>query len=89
MEKSLRIELNYNASRSTSGDDIRAYNAPQPTYRVNMDRIGAFAQYFFKNPKGLGLVASYSRVIIGRNAPEMTLVSAGITYQFGLFHPKN
>lgn len=89
MNKSLRIELNYNSSISTSGDDIRAYNAPQPTNKVNMDRVGAAAQYFFNNPKGLGLVASYSRVIKGRNAPEMSVLSAGITYQFGLFHSKN
>ncbi len=89
MDKSLRVELNYNSSISTSGDDIRAYNAPQPTNKVNMDCVGVFAQYFFKKPKGLGLVASYSRVIDGRNAPEMSSVNAGVTYQFGLFHPTN
>ncbi|WP_439487769.1 transporter [Algoriphagus sp.] len=89
MNKSLRTELSYNSSISTSGDDIRAYNAPQPTNKVNMDRIGAFAQYFFNNPKGLGLVASYSRVINGRNAPELSVFSAGVTYQFGLSSPKN
>jgi predicted porin len=89
IDKSLRVELNYNALLSTSGDDIRAYNSPQPTNKVNMDHVGAFAQYFFKKPKGLGLVASYSRVINGRNVPEMSSVSAGVTYQFGLFHPKN
>jgi hypothetical protein len=89
MDKSLRVELNYNSSLSTSGDDIRAYNAPQPTNKVNMDRIGVFGHYFFIKPKGLGLVASYSRVINGRNAPEMSSVNAGITYQFGLFNSKN
>jgi hypothetical protein len=87
--KSLRVELNYNSSISTSGDDIRAYNSPQPTNKVNMDRVCAFAQYFPKKSKGLGLVASYSRVINGRNAPEMSTVSVGVTYQFGLFHSKN
>ncbi|WP_057939080.1 hypothetical protein [Algoriphagus resistens] len=89
MNKSFRAELSYNSSRSTSGDDIRAYNAPQPTNKVDMDRVGVFAQYFFNKPKGLGVVASYSRVIHGRNAPEMTAISAGVTYQFGLFSPKN
>ncbi|WP_192347761.1 transporter [Algoriphagus sp. Y33] len=89
MNKSLKTELSYNSSSSTSGDDIRAYNAPQPTNKVNMDRIGVFAQYFFNNPKGLGLVASYSRVINGRNAPELSVFSAGVTYQFGLFSAKN
>ena len=89
MDKSLRVEFNYNSSISASGDDIRAYNAPQPTNKVNMDRVGAFAQYFFKKPKGLGIVASYSRVIHGRNAPELSSISAGVTYQFGLFTSKN
>ncbi|MDR7128859.1 hypothetical protein J2X69_001191 [Algoriphagus sp. 4150] len=89
MNKSLRAEFSYNSSISTSGDDIRAYNAPQPTNKVNMDRVGVFAQYFFTNPKGLGLVAAYSRVINGRNAPELSVFSAGVTYQFGLFSPKN
>ncbi|UZD21883.1 transporter family protein [Algoriphagus halophytocola] len=89
MDKSLRVEVSFNSSRSTSGDDIRAYNAPQPTNRVDMDRVGAFAQYFFKSVKGLGLVAAYSRVVHGRNAPEMSSISGGVTYQFGLFNPKN
>ena len=87
--KGLRVELSYNSSRSTSGDDIRAYNAPQPTNKVDMDRVGVFAQYFFKKPKGLGVVASFSQVIHGRNAPEMAAFNAGVTYQFGLFKPKN
>lgn len=89
MDKSLRLELSFNSSISISGDDIRAYNAPQPTNKVNMDRVAAFVQYFFKKPEGLGLVASYGRVIHGRNAPEMSSIVAGVTYQFGLFTLKN
>lgn len=82
-QNKLRVELNYAAIRSVSGDDIRAYNAPQPTNKVHMDRVGAFAQYYFNPQGGLGLVASYNTIFQGRNAPKMTSLNFGITYQFG------
>ncbi|GMQ26489.1 hypothetical protein Aoki45_31710 [Algoriphagus sp. oki45] len=80
----LRVELSYMGQRSTSGDDIRAYNAPQPTNRVNMDRLGFFAHYYFPKVKGLGVLASFNQVIRGKNAPKMNSLGTGITYQFGL-----
>ncbi|MBK8389502.1 MAG: transporter [Saprospiraceae bacterium] len=82
-QNKLRLELNYSAIRSLSGDDIRAYNAPQPTNKVEMDRVGAFAQYYFNPQGGFGIVASYNTVFRGRNAPKMTSLNLGITYQFG------
>jgi len=85
-EKSLRVEVNYLSSQSTSGDDIRAYNAPQPTNNVDIQQVGVFAQYFFKKPKGLGLVTSFTKVINGRNAPKMSAFNFGVTYQFGLIN---
>ncbi|MDF2158922.1 transporter [Algoriphagus sp. CAU 1675] len=81
---SLRLEMNLSSLRSTSGDDIRAYNAPQPTNKVNMDRVGGFVQYYFSSIKGLGVLAYYNRVFQGRNAPELSTLGAGITYQFKL-----
>ncbi|HMS68985.1 MAG TPA: transporter [Saprospiraceae bacterium] len=82
-QNKLRLELNYSAIRSVSGDDIRAYNAPQPTNKVAMDRVGAFAQYYFNPEGGFGIVASYNTIFRGRNAPKMTSLNLGITYQFG------
>ena len=82
LDKSLQLEISYWGQNSLSGDDIRAYNAPQPTNQVNMHRIGLFAHYFFKSVPGLGIVAYHNRVIHGRNAPEFRTVGAGVTYFF-------
>lgn len=85
-ENSLRVEFSYGSQISTSGDDIRAYNAPQPTNKVNMTQVGGFAHYYFKGIKGLGVLAYYNQVIEGRNAPKMTTLGMGVTYQFPLFN---
>jgi len=82
----LRVELSYVGQRSTSGDDIRAYNAPQPTNKVNMDRVGIFAHYYFQKIKGLGVLASFNQVINGKNAPKMQSFGVGVTYQFRLLN---
>lgn len=84
IEDAFRVELNYFGLRSTSGDDVRAYNAPQPTNKVNYDRIGAFAQYHFKKPYGLGVLAYAMQTVNGRNTGKTTHVGAGITYFFGI-----
>ena len=81
----LRVEGTYTSLRCTSGDDIRAWNAPQPTNKVEADQIGGFAQYYFPQVPGLGVIAYYSTVLEGRNAANMTGFGGGITYQFKLF----
>ncbi len=79
----LRIEASYMALKSTSGDDIRPYNSPQPTNKMEMEQVGAFAQYYFKKKvKGLGLLSYYSQVIDGRNMGKSTNIGVGATYQF-------
>lgn len=81
-DRALQMELNYMASKSTSGDDIRAYNAAQPTNNVDMDWAGIQARYFFPKLQGLGLVAYHNRVVYGRNAPKMNVTGLGLTYFF-------
>jgi len=82
LKNHLRFELNYTGLRSTDGDDIRPYNAGQPTNKVDIDRIGISGQYYFTRIKGLGVLAYYSKVVNGRNAGKFTNVGAGLTYQF-------
>ncbi len=89
LENLLRAELSYSSMQSTSGDDIRAYNAPQPTNKVDMGRVGAFVHYYFKKPQGLGLLVYHNRIVNGRNAPEMASTGVGVTYQFSLLSSKN
>lgn len=81
---SLKVELSYVGLNSTSGDDIRAYNAAQPTNKEKFDRVGLSAQYFFKSIKGLGVVAYHNRVVNGRNTPKLSNTGFGITYQFNV-----
>ncbi len=81
---SLKLEASYTAIKSTSGDDIRKYNAGQPTNKVQSDLLGISAQYYFSKLKGLGLLARFSQVIHGRNTGKFTTLRGGITYQFKL-----
>ena len=78
----LQVEASYFGSASLSGDDIRAYSAPQPTNQVNIGRVGIFAHYFSPKFTGLGILAYYNRVIQGRNAAEMNTTGVGLTYFF-------
>lgn len=82
LENSLKIEASYTGLQSVSGDDIRPYNAPQPTNKVEEGLLGAFAQYYFRKPKGLGVLAYFSQVTSGRNTGKSTNFGGGITYQF-------
>lgn len=89
LNNSLQLELNYLGSNSTSGDDIRSYNAPQPTNNIDMDRVGIFAHYYFPSIKGLGVVAYHNRVVNGRNAAKMNSTGVGLTYFFNYRKKQN
>lgn len=82
LENSLRIEASYYGLSSTSGDDIRPYNAPQPTNKVDVGQMVFSAQYFIKQVKGMGVMAYYSDIISGRNIGKSTNIGGGLTYQF-------
>lgn len=79
----LRLEASYAALKSTSGDDIRSYNSPQPTNKVEVEQVGFFAQYYFKKKvKGLGVLTYYTQMINGRNMGKFANLGVGATYQF-------
>lgn len=82
LNNSLVLEANYIGLKSISGDDIRKYNAAQPTNKVDADQIGFQAQYYFKKVKGLGTLAYYSQIISGRNTGKFSGFGLGATYQF-------
>ena len=75
-------DLPYYALKSSSGDDVRRYNAPQPTNKVNFNQVGFSAQYYFKSLKGFGMLAYTSHVLSGRNTGKAAIFGAGATYQF-------
>ncbi|PSR15266.1 MAG: transporter [Bacteroidetes bacterium] len=86
---SIQLELNYLGSKSTSGDDIRPYNAAQPTNDIEMDRVGLLAHYYFSKIKGLGVVAYHNRVINGRNTAKINTTGVGVTYFFNYLKKQN
>jgi hypothetical protein len=82
LKNSLKVETNYFSSVCTSGDDVRKYNAGQPTNKVEIGQIGFSTQYYIKPIKGLGVLAYYTKIISGRNMGEFTNFGGGLTYQF-------
>lgn len=85
LQKKLRVEANMTTLRCASGDDIRAYNSPQPTNKVDFDQVGGFAQYYFKKESGLGVLAYYNHLFSGRNMGQFSGFGLGLTYQFKAF----
>jgi len=86
MDNQLRLELSYMSLNCLSGDDIRPYNAGQPTNKVEVEQIGTWAQYYIKGRKGLGVLAYYNQVIGGRNMGKFSTLGLGLTYQFQAFN---
>lgn len=85
LKDALRVQVDYTVLRSTSGDDIRFWNPGQPTNKMEMDQVGAFAHYYFSKPAGLGIIGYYNVVTDGRNIGKSANVGGGITYQFKLY----
>ncbi|MBM3168439.1 MAG: transporter [Bacteroidetes bacterium] len=80
--KKLRVEASLTTVRSTSGDDIRVYSMPQPTNKVDVDRIEGFAQFYFGSNRSFGIIASYHHLFSGRNMGQFSGYGLGLTYQF-------
>ena len=81
-DNSLKFEGNYMGMYCTDGDDIRKYNAGQPNNKVEVGQVGVSSQYYFKNIKGFGVLAYYSKMISGRNMGQFSNLGVGLTYQF-------
>lgn len=87
-QNQIKLEVAYSAYKSTSGDDVRVYNAAQPTNKTQSKQVGGSIQYYPKFGKGLGIIVGGSQVFDGRNGPKMTSIFGGFTYQFTAFKQK-
>ncbi len=85
LNKKLRAEVGLTSFRCASGDDIRVYNMPQPTNKVDFDRIEGFAQYYLEGNGGLGFMAYYNHLFSGRNMGQFSGYGLGLIYQFKVF----
>lgn len=84
-ENRLRVEATYMSLNCLSGDDIRAYNRPQPTNKMEVSQVGGWVQYYIKADRGLGALAYFNQTISGRNMGKATTIGLGLTYQFKAF----
>jgi len=82
---SLQIEATYDGLNSQSGHDIRRQDVGFPSNRMIFTRIGGFAHYYLPFVKGLGIVAAGNYILTGRNVGQSTMLTGGVTYQFGLW----
>ena len=73
-----QAEVWYDAFTGLSGDDIRYNEAPQATNKMAAGQAGVFAKYFVI--KELGILASVSQVLSGRNTGEALTWTVGATY---------
>ncbi len=81
----LRLEATYMSLNSLSGDDIRSYNRPQPTNKMEVSQIGAWVQYYINTDRGLGALAYFNQTVSGRNMGKATTIGIGLTYQLKVY----
>ncbi|MFN3802066.1 transporter [Belliella pelovolcani] len=84
-ENRLRMEASFMSLNCLSGDDIRAYNRPQPTNKMEVSQVGAWVQYYIKSDRGLGALAYFNQTVSGRNMGRGSTFGLGLTYQFKAF----
>lgn len=73
-----QAEVWYDAFTGLSGDDIRYNEAPQASNKMAASQVGVFAKYFVL--KRLGILATVSQVLSGRNVGESLTWTVGATY---------
>ena len=85
LDNRLRMEATFMSLNCLTGDDIRAYNRPQPTNKMEVSQIGAWVQYYIKADKGLGGLAYFNQTLSGRNMGKASTIGIGLTYQFKVY----
>ncbi len=73
-----QAEVWYDSFTGLTGDDIRYNEGPQASNKMAAAQAGVFVKYFVT--KRLGLLATVSQVLSGRNVGEALTWTAGATY---------
>lgn len=85
LQNSLKVEAVYDGMITQGGHDIRRQDVGFPSNRMIFARVGGGIQYYFSQIKGLGLLASGTYILEGRNLGQSTTFTGGILYQFGVW----
>lgn len=84
-KNSLKIEASFDGLKTLGGHDIRRQDVGFPSNKMIFTRVGAGLQYYLPFVKGLGVLASGSQILTGRNVGQSTAFTGGITYQFNVW----
>lgn len=85
LDNRLRMEATFMSLNCLTGDDIRAYNRPQPTNKMELSQVGGWVQYYINADRGLGALAYFNQTLSGRNMGKATTIGVGLTYQFKVY----
>ncbi|MDO9552393.1 transporter [Rhodonellum sp.] len=85
LDNRLRMEATFMSLSCLTGDDIRAYNRPQPTNKTEVSQVGGWVQYYINADRGLGALAYFNQTLSGRNMGKATTIGVGLTYQFKVY----
>ncbi|MDX1907323.1 MAG: transporter [Bacteroidia bacterium] len=80
----LQAELVYDVLDTRGGFDIRRQDMPFPSNEMDFSRAGVFLHYYLPF-QGLGVTASASQVLTGRNVGQSRQYAGGLTWQFGIW----
>jgi hypothetical protein len=86
LNNSLNVDITYDGQTTDGGHDIRQQDVGFPSNKMNFNRLGAFAHYYFNFLPGLGVLGGVNQVQDGRNVGKAMSYYAGVTYQFQLFN---
>lgn len=81
----LKIEATYDGLNTQGGHDIRRQDVGFPSNRMIFTRFGGGLQYFLPYVKGLAVLANGNYILTGRNVGQSTMITGGVTYQFGVW----
>lgn len=81
----LQVEATFDGLNTYGGFDIRRQDVGFPSNNMDFTRAGIFMHYYPSFFPGFGIVGQYNQILTGRNVGQSTAITAGITYQFGLW----
>lgn len=84
----LLAEINYQSYTCFGGSDIRTWDAPFPTNKMNGSVIAGRFDYYFSKPKGLNTSINAGYTLTGRNVGKSTYIGLAVNYIFPLWGAK-
>ncbi len=86
LNNSLNLEATYDGLHTFGGFDIRRQDVGFPSNQMIFTRFGGGLHYFVPFVPGLGIIAQANKILTGRNVGQSNMITAGLTYQFGLWN---